>query len=528
MSRRQQHGLALGVAAATLMMMAWGLGRPALWLDEAASVVATQRTWADLWGLLGGTEAPLVPYYALLKVTSSAVTSVGPALAASPEALVRWPSVAVTVLAAWALTLWLARRSPPGLAISTAALLLATVSFSRYAQEARPYAFVLAAAVAATILWARLIRDRRRRWVVLYALALASLVAAHLLAGSLVVAHLIAAFVTSDRQNRRSVVLRTSGAAALGLVLVSPLAVTAALRGQGPTLQGSLPAYVPTVVVDTLTVAGVLAVGLGVAGALAVGVVRAARRRYRFIARLAAAWAVAPLVVLFPLVLVRPNLLHTRYTLFVLPGWAILGGLGIMILMDAVGRALAHLGGRWGAGAPLRGSVATAATYGIGVMVIVGVAASQVDSLREIRTPGGHGEDIRPALAVASRTEYAPLPIIVSPKGSLQIAAYARSQEHRLVGVHIQRDQPSIWSTVDQYPVRSHQLRQHERVGLLLKATRRGDCHWGTRPSVSKVRRCLPRLFLNGHVELVEGDGRGWIFVVITRPEACAPAGCNP
>ena len=237
--------------------------------------------------------------------------------------------------------------------------------------------------MAATILWTRLIRDRRRRWVVLYALALASLVAAHVLAGSLVVAHLIAAFVTSERQDRRSVVLRTSGAAALGLVLVSPFAVTAALQGQGPVLKGSLPAYVPPVVVDTLTVAGVLAVGLGVAGALAVGVARAARRRYRFIARLAAAWAVVPLAVLFPLVLVRPNLLQARYTMFVLPGWAILGGLGIMILMDAVGRALARLGGRWGTGAPLRGSVVTAATYGIGVLVIAGVVVSQVDSLRE-------------------------------------------------------------------------------------------------------------------------------------------------
>ena len=102
-----------------------------------------------------------------------------------------------------------------------------------------------------------------------------------------------------------------------------------------------------------------------------------------------------PLVVLFPLVLVRPNLLQARYTLFVLPGWAILGSLGIMILMDAVGRALAHPGGRWGTGAPLRGSVVTAATYGVGVMVIVGLAASQVDSLREIRALGGHGEDIR-------------------------------------------------------------------------------------------------------------------------------------
>jgi mannosyltransferase len=176
----------LGVAAATLIMMMWGLGRPALWLDESASVIATQRSWAGLWVLFGGTDAPLVPYYALLRTASSAVTSIAPDSAASPELLFRWPSVAVTVLGAWALTLWLARRCPPELAISTAALLLATGSFSRYAQEARPYAFVLAAAVACTILWTRLIRDESRRWVVLHALAVASLVAAHLLAASLV------------------------------------------------------------------------------------------------------------------------------------------------------------------------------------------------------------------------------------------------------------------------------------------------------------------------------------------------------
>jgi mannosyltransferase len=268
----------LGVAAATLIMMMWGLGRPALWLDESASVIATQRSWAGLWVLFGGTDAPLVPYYALLRTASSAVTSTAPDSAASPELLFRWPSVAVTVLGAWALTLWLARRCPPELAISTAALLLATGSFSRYAQEARPYAFVLAAAVACTILWTRLIRDESRRWVVLHALAVASLIAAHLLAASLVFAHLVAAAITSTKENRRSVVLRTSVAAALGLLLVSPISITAALHGQGPRLTASLPAYVPPVLVDALTEAGVLAVGLGLVSALAVCVALAFAR----------------------------------------------------------------------------------------------------------------------------------------------------------------------------------------------------------------------------------------------------------
>ena len=520
-ARRHQQGLALGVAAATLTMMVWGVGRPALWLDESASVIATQRTWTGLWVMLSDTDAHLVPYYALLKAASAAVTAIAPGSAASPEVLFRWPSVAVTVLAAWALTLWLARRCPPELAISTGALLLATGSFSRYAQEARPYAFVLAAAVACTILWTRLIRDRRRRWVVLYALALVSLVAANLLAASLVLAHLVAAAVTSSRGNRRSGVLRTSGAAALGLLVVSPIAVTAALHGQGPRLMGSLPAYVPPGLVDAFTEGGVLALGLGVGSALAVCVARSVRPRYQFIARLAVAWAVVPLAVLFPLVLLRPTLLRGRYIMFVLPGWAILGGLSIAILMDLAGRALARLGDRTGPeGAPLRGLLITAATYGVGVLAVAGVVAGQVDTLRGIRTPGGHGEDIRPALAAANRKEYARLPIVVSPpNNSLEIAAYARAEEHRLAGVHIQRDEPSIWPRVDPPTRRKHYLRQHVRVVLLLKAARTGDCRWSPRrPPAAYVSRCLPKTLRERayQVESAEAGGREWTFAVLT------------
>ena len=532
--RGHQHGLALGVAIATLALMTWGMGRPALWLDEAASVVATQRTWADLWALLGGPDAPLVPYYALLKATSSAVTALVPAWAASPEALVRWPSVAVTVLAMWALTLWLARRCPPALAVSTAALLLATASFSRYAQEARPYAFVLAGAVVATILWTRLSRDKRRRWVVLYALALALLVAAHLFAASLVFAHLVAAVLTSDRPSRRSVLWRTSIAAALGMLLVSPLAATVVLRGKGPRLPRSLPTWVPPGLIDTLTVGGVLALGLGAAAALAVAVAWTAPARYRSVARLAAAWAVVPAAVLLPLMLVRPNLMMSRYVLFVLPAWAILGGVGLLTGLDLVRRGLAGFANRVRpADTPVRGSLVVAASYGVGVLALVGIVASQVDAIRAVRTPGGHGEDIRPALAAAVRPEYAQLPIVVSPpSNSLQIAAYARAEEDRLAGVHVQRDQPTIWSTVDPYRDRKDQLKQQERVVLLLKAARTGDCRWSRqRSATTKVRRCLPKPFQDKgyQVELAEAAGRGWTFVVLRHdPKACGPARCEP
>src|SRR3712207_8163256 len=75
---RHPHRLALAMGGIATAVLLWGVDRPALWLDESASVVATQRTWADLWVLLRAADAPLVPYYALLKAASSATVLVAP------------------------------------------------------------------------------------------------------------------------------------------------------------------------------------------------------------------------------------------------------------------------------------------------------------------------------------------------------------------------------------------------------------------------------------------------------------------
>src|SRR5689334_11104343 len=63
----------------TFAFLSWGLGRPAFWLDEGASVVATQRSWTDLFRLLQGADAPLVPYYAVLKTTTGFLRALSPA-----------------------------------------------------------------------------------------------------------------------------------------------------------------------------------------------------------------------------------------------------------------------------------------------------------------------------------------------------------------------------------------------------------------------------------------------------------------
>jgi hypothetical protein len=282
-----------------------------------------------------------------------------------------------------------------------------------------------------------------------------------------------------------------------------------------------LPEYVPPILVEALTQGGVLTLGLVVATAIAVVVARTVHPRYQFIARLAGAWAVAPLAVLLPVMLLRPNLLRGRYIIFVLPGWVILGALSIVVVMEVVSRALARLtGGTEPTGAALRGLLIRAATYSVGALAVAWVVATQVGTLTSIRTPGGHGEDIRPALVATNRSDYAQLPIVVSPpNNAVEVAAYARAEEHRLVGVHIQRDQPSIWPRSDPLSKRRQDLGQHSRVVLLLKGARTPECRWSRRrPPATYVSRCLPRPFHDRgyHVESAEADGRDWTFAVLT------------
>jgi hypothetical protein len=150
---------------------------------------------------------------------------------------------------------------------------------------------------------------------------------------------------------------------------------------------------------------------------------------------------------------------------------------------------------------------------------VVGFLASQLGTLRDFRTPAGHGEDIRPALAAANRTEYAGLPIVVTPPNNApEIAAYARSVEQRLAGVHLQRDLPSIWPQVDPPSKRKQYLRQHARVVLLLKAPSKGECAWSPRRSPETyVSRCLPAPLreMPYQVESAEAAGREWTFAVL-------------
>jgi hypothetical protein len=85
--------------------------------------------------------------------------------------------------------------------------------------------------------------------------------------------------------------------------------------------------------------------------------------------------------------------------------------------------------------------------------------------------------------------------------------------------VHIQRDQPTIWSSVDPPARRKQYLRQHERVVVLLKGTRTEECRWSPQRSpATYVSRCLPNPLQDMEYR-AEPGGHEWTFAVLAyRP----------
>jgi hypothetical protein len=397
-------------------------------------------------------------------------------------------------------------------------LLLLIGGLSRYGQEARPYALALCAAVVCTIVWTTLINDRRRRWIVIYALCVAVMVVLHNLTIGLVAAHLVATVVAPERGPRRLALLRTLGGATVGLLLVSPLVFASGRNGQGASRYPPLDwDHASSVFIRMFTYGDHPFLGVGPVILLAaVGLTRVNSTDYRFIARLAAAWAFVPLAVLVLVVLVKPNLLFGRYVLYVLPAWAILAGLGVVTLMDLARRAIARL--------PIRSAsvLATAGAGALAVALLAGTAADESWTQTVIRTPEGHGENIRPALAAAQRPEYAALPIVVSSQlGAAEISAYDRSLDHRLALLKAQRTKATIWPTVKSPSDRGRFLRGHPRLILLLRSRGIPGCTM-TLPitPADKLNRCMSATLRNyGYrVVRVEPSGYGWAFAIIERP----------
>jgi mannosyltransferase len=340
------------VASAALGL--YEIGGPQLWRDELASWSAASRSLPQLWAMLHNIDAVLGIYYFGLHLWMAVFGQSATAM--------RLPSV-FAMAAAAAVVALIGRRLGGGAAGLAAGLVFALIpSVSRYAQEARPYAFATLFAALATLQFLRAMeRPTWTRWII-YSVLLGAAGAANLIAVCVVAGHL--AIVVWDFGQRT---IRVGGdgtpetgrslpggrlspegsplllagrfvlAVVLGGVLVSPLVLAghkqqnwqigsqatphvAQLLGVSGGLWQELFSSVPAAIVVILL-------------ALA-AVVAAPDARRRVLAGYALAFAIVPVIAVWIISRGPTSYWTYRYMLFSITGWAAGAGLGIAFLAD--------------------------------------------------------------------------------------------------------------------------------------------------------------------------------------------------
>jgi len=296
-------------ALLTAAIGATGLGDAQLWRDELAAWSGASRPVGDLLRMVGNIDAVSGAYYLFLHYWI--------ALFGDSVTALRAPSV-LAMAAAAGFTAALGTRLYDARAGLLAGLLFAVLpSTSRYAQEARSYAFVSCFAVLATLLLvAALHRPTRLRWLG-YTAAVALLGLMNLVALTLLAGHLVLVALSLRGRDRRwwhwAVTVAVAG------LLVAPLA----LLGLGQQSQqlnwvdtpapGELLAL-PGALTQAAAVGGML---LGLA---AVGLGLRARPGIAL-----AACVLAPVVLVFAAAQLTP-LWVVRYLVFTLPFACLLAG----------------------------------------------------------------------------------------------------------------------------------------------------------------------------------------------------------
>jgi mannosyltransferase len=291
----------------TLLMLAIGLirvGWPALWEDELATWGMASIPWSRMWQVLHHTDATLGFYYALMHGWVS--------LVGASDVMLRLPSV-LAMAASAGLTARLGTRlASPRVGLLSGLLFAVLPTTSRYAQEARPYALVVFAALLCSLALVRVMDRPSAGRLVAYALATALLGLLQAIALLLIPAHALVVFAV-----RRSVMPRWLVAAGVGMLPALPVLYlgsqqTAQVAWIGPSTSSSLTAYPATLLGS--------AVGAGMILALAMYAVST-----RHPAVLYTSWAVVPVVGLLAASRLT-DLWLPRYLLFTTPAWALLAG----------------------------------------------------------------------------------------------------------------------------------------------------------------------------------------------------------
>ncbi|MFA1537715.1 glycosyltransferase family 39 protein [Actinomadura monticuli] len=329
--RRALRWLPLVPAAVTLGVTLTGIRGPSFWLDEAATVSMTTRPAGDMVRVFDHLDLVHALYYLMMRPW---VLVFGPG-----ELAMRAPSALAMAAAAGGVAV-IGRRclgAVPGLLGGLA--FAVSVPVTRFAQEARSYAMVTAVAVLATYLLVRAAGDDERRpwrWFAGYAPVVVLLGLLHLNAVLLLAAHGVTLLTARARAGLLARWLVSAGLAAAPLTMF-------ALAAQDQKFQVEWlpePSWTTVRVLAEFVAGGRWAVlpllALAAAGA-------AAGIRSRGTASLTAValpWLVVPPALMLVMSVLADPVFMYRYTVFCVPGAALLAGAGLARLA-ALGRPAA-------------------------------------------------------------------------------------------------------------------------------------------------------------------------------------------
>jgi mannosyltransferase len=351
----------------------WHITTPSYWRDEAATMAAVNRPFGDMLRMLGNVDAVHGAYYVIMYPLAH--------LFGTSELLMRMPSaIAVAVTAGFVAAIG-RRMVTPWVGLAAGLLFAMLPVTSRFGQEARSYAMVMAIATVASYLLMRVFGAeggrRRRWWLVGYGASLAVLGILNIFGLLLVPAHaVVVAFQLRRRgggKEARKLAVGWLVAAVAGVALSSPVLVLGwQQRGQIAWLANARAATWPGDMSALATVTGSTLVTVVVAAvivfALALSSDASGARRCAWrwpLAELAMPWMLVPPLLLIGASVISP-IFTSRYVLMCIPAAALLGGMAIVSL------------GR------VAGPVALA------LALLAGVS-NQIDD----RLPGGHSDNVR-------------------------------------------------------------------------------------------------------------------------------------
>ncbi|GEM_PF-1719034 len=129
--------------AIALAVFCWKIGTPNPWSDESVTYVTVQeRDWSGILRLWQGADAPLLPYYLLVKAWTDSLTAIGLPYSIGMIRVLSAVGAASAVLFTYLL---LARERGRAAGVVAALILILLPGVSRFAQEARPYALLMGA-----------------------------------------------------------------------------------------------------------------------------------------------------------------------------------------------------------------------------------------------------------------------------------------------------------------------------------------------------------------------------------------------